>query len=75
MNTKMKRIEALMRKEKNHTDGDFLLLERELQEQLDEMSGENVTLKERVRKLNMIHTGLKNSKETGATHKIPGKGT
>jgi hypothetical protein len=32
MNTKMKRIEALMKRERNYTDIDFANLERELED-------------------------------------------
>lgn len=58
MHTKMRRIEALMKKERNLTDNDFADLEQELQLQLGEIQGENSELRDRVRKLNMIHKGL-----------------
>jgi len=74
MHTKMRRIEALMKKERNLTDNDFANLEQELQQQLGEIQGENSDLRDRVRKLNMIHKGLQNSKSNAQTNKMPGKG-
>lgn len=58
MTTKMRRIEALMKRERNFTDEEILQLERELEDKLGELRDENSVLKERVRKLNMIHKGL-----------------
>lgn len=54
MQTKLRRIEELMRSGKQYKDGDFSSLQNDLEDQFSSIRDENDTLKERVRKLRTI---------------------
>ena len=67
MQTKLQRIDDLMRnaKDRKFADGDYVRLANELDEQLGSFKDENTLLKERVRKLKTIHQGLTAQIERG----------
>ena len=69
MQTKLRRIDELMRSEKTYTDGDYTKLQRELEDQFGGFHDENAMLKERIRKLQKIK-GTLSSQVGGA--KLPG---
>ena len=67
MQTKLQRIDDLMRntKDRKYADGDYARLASELDDQLGSFKDENTLLKERVRKLKTIHHGLTAQIERG----------
>lgn len=60
MQTKLRRIEELMRSGKTYSDNDYARLQNELEDQFGDFKDENSVLKERVHKLNIIYKGLSN---------------
>jgi hypothetical protein len=68
MQTKLQRIDDLMRNAKDrkqYADGDYARLASELDDQLGNFRDENSVLKDRVRKLKTIHSGLTSQLERG----------
>ena len=67
MQTKLRRIDELLRSEKTYTDTDYGRLQQELEEQFGDFKDENTVLKDRVRKLKTIFNGLSNQMGPGAS--------
>ncbi len=62
MQTKLHRIDELMRntKDRKAGDRDYAILENELDEQFGNLKDENTMMKDRIRKLKIIQSGLTN---------------
>jgi hypothetical protein len=58
MHTKLQRIEELTKSGKQYADQDYGSLQNELEQQFGEFQDENTILKERVRKLKVIESGM-----------------
>ena len=70
MQTKLRRIEELMKVGQNYSDADFSKLQSEFDSQFTEIKDENTMLKERVRKLHIIQTGLSSKIGNTQQHKV-----
>ncbi|CDW85652.1 protein fantom [Stylonychia lemnae] len=62
MQTKLRRIEELTKSKNTFSDKDFARIQKELEDQYSEILDENSVLADRIRKLKIIHVGLKNKK-------------
>ena len=62
MHTRIRRIDELMKSDKNFsgdiTESDYSRLERELEEQFGNFNDENSVLKDRIKKLEIVKKGL-----------------
>jgi len=75
MKTKLRRIDELMKKRSNHTGSQALLpaeVQRQLQDEINKMSGENEQMKERNKKLRAIEKELniKNAAQKAPANKF-----
>lgn len=75
MQTKLRRIEELLKSKRTFSDGDFGILQRELEEQFGEIMDENTVLQDRIKKLQIIHKHLttKGTTTVDLTHKASKK--
>ncbi len=62
MHTKLKRIEEIMKAKITYSELDYASLQKDLEDQFGELKDENTILRERVRKLKIIHNGISNGK-------------
>lgn len=61
MKTKLRRVEALIRsrsKVASNQDYDIKDMQRDLESEVDDLKDQNSEIKEKVRKLNVVHRGL-----------------
>lgn len=58
MQTKLRRIEELMKTKKTFSDNDFARLQKDLEEQFGDIMDENTVINDRIKKLKIIHKHL-----------------